>query len=255
MKVYLNNISGIDDAIVSLLMSKRTWTPEKENEIRTLVRESTNFNGTPIFNLSFSESELKDYEMDKNVCHSEFGKWLLKLAKWGSKHITILRFIDMSITVEGLHRAGQDDWDSHASRFSNRIVRSSTRLSSFGYEMSDFYKDKIIPTDNAMEILGISALLPDQFVHNSKTYVKTINGYVDDHYKNDKDVLRGLYMLSIPSNFIFKINLTEWAHVFKMRNESTSANQEVKELCEAIENSIEKYYPLFNRDFFNKIVN
>ena len=69
----------------------------------------------------------------------------------------MLRFIDISVTVEGLHRAGQDDWDSHAARFNNRIIRSSTRLASFGYEMSEWYQDKIIPTDAALDLLGIEA--------------------------------------------------------------------------------------------------
>lgn len=38
MKTYLNQISGIDDAIVSMFMSKRSWTREKELHIRDICR-------------------------------------------------------------------------------------------------------------------------------------------------------------------------------------------------------------------------
>jgi hypothetical protein len=34
MKVYLNEITGMADALVSMYMSKRTWTPELDEEIR-----------------------------------------------------------------------------------------------------------------------------------------------------------------------------------------------------------------------------
>ena len=39
MKTYLNQISGIDDAIVSLYMSKRTWTREREIHIREVCQK------------------------------------------------------------------------------------------------------------------------------------------------------------------------------------------------------------------------
>ena len=45
---------------------------------------------------------------------------------------------------------------SHARRFDNRIIRSSTRLAEFSDgEMSDYYKGKIIPTDEALNILKV----------------------------------------------------------------------------------------------------
>ena len=72
----------------------------------------------------------------------------------GRKHITVLRYIDISIMTEGLHRAGQDDIDAHARRFDNRIIRSSTRLAEFSDgEMSDY-----IPTDD--EIANSLSKLP-----------------------------------------------------------------------------------------------
>ncbi len=240
MKIYVNEITGIADAIVSMFMSKRSWTREKETEIRNTCEAVLDRHGRILENA------------DKDALE-KYNTWLESLVKWGWRHTTMLRFIDISVTVEGLHRAGQDDWDSHAARFNNRIIRSSTRLASFGYEVSDWYSDKIIPTDTAFEYLGIDT--PDTMEKDGVTYVKTINGYIREDLKDSADVKRGLYMLSIPSNFIFKINLTEWGHVFKERNSEGTANPEVKMCCEAIASQIEEIQPKFNRELFLKIKN
>ena len=119
--------------------------------------------------------------------------------------------------------------------------------------MSDWYNGKIVPTDMALEYLGIIA--PEYIEKNGEKYVKTVNGYIREDLKDNSDVRRGLYMLSIPSNFIFKINLTEWAHVFKERNGQGTANPEVKMCCEAIADQIEEFQPKFNRELFVKIKN
>ena len=119
--------------------------------------------------------------------------------------------------------------------------------------MSSFYEGKIIPTDVALATLGMNT--PDTINFNGLTYVKTTNGYIQEEYKDNKDVKRWLYMLSIPSNFIFKINLTEWAHVFKERNEESRANPEVKECCEEIARQITKMQPAFDRKLFEEIKN
>lgn len=240
MKVYVNEITGIADAIVSMFMSKRSWTREKEMEIREVCERVLTRQGKIVADASAEDLE-------------KYNVWADSLVKWGWRHITMLRFIDISVTVEGLHRAGQDDWDSHAARFNNRIIRSSTRLASFGYEMSEWYQDKIIPTDAALSMLGIDA--PEVIEHNGERYVKGINGYVKEEYKDNPDVKRGLYMLSIPSNFIFKVNLTEWAHVYKERNSKGSANPEVKICCEAIADQIGEFQPKFGRELFEKIKN
>ena len=240
MNVYVNSITGIDDALVSMLMSKRSWMREKESEIRELCSNVLFRNGK--INPDAKKDDLDVYSRHVNA-----------LVKWGCKHITLLRFIDISATVEGLHRGGQDDWDSHAMRFNNRIVRSSTRLSKFGYEMSDFYKGKIIPTDIALAEIGIET--PNRVEHDGKVYVKTVNGYIREDMKDNQDVKRGLYFLAIPSNFVFKINLTEWAHVYKERNKDSGANPEVKECCEEIASQIEQFQPLFNRELFGNIRN
>jgi hypothetical protein len=225
-----------------MFMSKRTWTRELENDIREVCSFVLDRQGR------FSA-------LDGNCNESidKFNNWIKTLVKWGTQHITMLRYIDFSITVEGLHRGGTDDWDSHAMRFNNRIIRSSTRLAAFTDEMSEWYKGKIIPTDTALGILGIFP--PDEFDMGGITYVRTTNGYIDKAVADDNDVKRGLYMLSIPSNFIFKVNLTEWAHVYKERNANSGANPEVKQCCEMIADQIEKFQPLFTRELFDKIKN
>lgn len=249
MKVYLNEVTGIADAIVSMTMSKRTWSREGELEIRDMCNRRIDRQGkysatNPLF---YSESINREInEIDK-----KYNDYLDLLVKWGWKHITMLRFIDFSITVEGLHRAGQDDWDAHASRYNNRIIRSSTRLATFGDEMSEWYQDKIISTDVALASMGITT--PESLVKDGVTYVKTTNGYIREDMKDNKDVKRGLYMLSIPSNFIFKVNLCEWAHVYKERNIDGTANPEVKICCESIADQIEQFQPKFTRELFEKI--
>ena len=243
MKIYVNSITGIEDAIVSTLMSKRSWTREKENDVRAICERVIDRNGR------FYKDEPIELE---DIC--KYDRWLDSVLRIGWKHITILRYIDISVTVNGLHRGGQDDWDSHAKRFDNRIVRSSTRLSDFdNYEMSEWYQDKIIPTDVALEFLGIET--PKEITKDGIVYVKTVNGYIRKDMKDDKDVKRGLYMLSIPSDFTFKINLTEWSHVYKMRNEISNANPEVKICCEEIAKQITEIQPKFNRELFEKIEN
>lgn len=218
MEVYLNRLDGWDDAIISMFLSKRTLTRELEMEIRKAVYESTLHNPEygPIGSLTESDDR------------SKVENWIDKFIKWGQKHITMGRFLDFSFTVYNLHRAGQDDLDSHAKRMENRIIRSSTRLADFSAgEMSDYYKGKIIPTDAALAVMGITT--PEEIEVNGKTYVRGVNGYILKGMENNKDVKRGLYMLSIPSTFIFKINLTEFAHVYKERWEGGTANPEVKQ--------------------------
>jgi hypothetical protein len=251
MKVYLNEVTGIADAIVSMMMSKRTWTREGELEIRAMCDRRIDRQGK--YNVVNPAHYSESVNQEINEIDKKYNDYLDLLVKWGWKHITMLRFIDFSITVEGLHRAGQDDWDAHASRYNNRIIRSSTRLATFGNEVSEWYDDKIIPTDVALASLGITT--PESITHNGVVYVRSTNGYVREDLKDNKDVKRGLYMLSIPSNFIFKVNLCEWAHVFKERNIDGTANPEVKICCESIADQIERFQPKFNRELFEKIKN
>lgn len=236
MEVYLNRIDGIDDAIISMFISKRTLTRELEMDIRQEVISNSQmvYDGEhALGSLVLLSHTLEDY--------------LAKLFKWGVKHYTMLRFIDCSFTVYGLHRGGQDDLDAHAMRMNNRIIRSSTRLADFSQgEVSEFYKDKIIPTDVALALLGINT--PEEIEYNGKKYVRATNGYIVKGMENNKDAKRGLYMLSIPSNFIFRMQLTEFAHVYKERNINGSANPEVKQSVEKMADQIE----LATRGFANR---
>lgn len=122
--------------------------------------------------------------------------------------------------------------------------------------MSDWYKGKIIPTDIALGMMGV--MIPDQIFVNDEngepvSFVKATNGYIRQDLKDDRDVKRGLYMQSIPSNFIFKCNMAQWAHVYKLRNINTSAHPEVKELAETIQDLIEEQMPWFNREFIMSV--
>ena len=241
MNITVNSITGFEDAFVAMYISKRSWTPELDKEIRAVCDDVLDRHG--FIKLSCDVESLE-----------KFNNWLEMLLRMGRKHITVLRYIDISIMTEGLHRAGQDDVDAHARRFDNRIIRSSTRLAEFSDgEMSDFYKGKIIPTDQALEILNIN--IPNSFEFMGRTYYKSPNGYVKEGFEKNKDVKRGLYMLSIPSNFISKINLCEWGHVFKERNQNGGANPEVKEWAEEVMRQITSYHEQITRDYVLTIEN
>lgn len=241
MKTIVNSIVGFDDAFVAMYISKRSWTQELDAEIRDVCDSVLDKRGRIIRNCDVEKL-------------NKFNKWLSMLLRMGRKHITVLRYIEISIMTEGIHRGGQDDIDAHVKRFENKIIRSSTRLAEYSDgEISDWYKDKIIPTDQALKILGIN--IPESFEYMGETYIKSTNGYIKEEYKNNKDVKRGLYMLSIPSNFISKINLTEFGHVFKERNEDGGANPEVKEWAELVVRQITEFHNQITRDYVLTIEN
>ena len=234
MKVYLNEITGMADALVSMYMSKRTWTPELDKKIR----DEWEMYRSPY-----------DFEGDERTA-----KRIEYFCKYAWMHTTMLDFITISATVEGIHRAGQDDWDAHAKRFDNRIIRASTRLADFEEgEMSDFYKGKIIPTDIALRNV-FTIHLPNEIEMDGQEYIKAPNGYVLKEMEYDRDVKRGLYMESIPSNFIFKCNMAQWAHVYRLRNKNGTANPEVKQLAEMLQDEVEKQMPWFDREFLAKVM-
>ena len=117
MEVFLNRVDGIDDAIISMFLSKRTLTREMEMDIRnkTAAHSRKTYDGqNPAGSLVSPSEQLCD--------------WLSRLFKWGIRHYTMLRFIDLSFTVYGLHRGGQDDLDSHAMRMNNRIKPLSQKI-------------------------------------------------------------------------------------------------------------------------------
>ena len=242
MNVTVNSITGFEDAFVAMYMSKRTWTPELDKDIRSTCDAVLDRNGRIIDGCDGENLE-------------KFNKWLEMLLRMGRKHITVLRYIDISIMTEGIHRGGQDDIDAHARRFDNRIIRSSTRLAEFSDgEMSDYYKDKVLTSEEALKLV-LDVIMPETIEYEGNTYYKSTNGYVKEEYKDNKDVKRGLYMLSIPSNFIAKINLCEWGHVFGERNEDGSANPEVKQWAEEVMGQITNIHNQITRDYVLSIQN
>lgn len=236
MKVYLNEINGLWNAIVTMYMSKRSWTREREEHIKSLYAEHYDRWGMLVKEPNEEMQDLLD-----------------KLFKWAPRHITMGRFLDFSFTIEGMHRGAQDDLDSHAKRMENRILRSSTRLAKYGNEMSDWYKDKIISTDEAAELLEIN--FPEQIQKDGHVYVRTVNGYIREDLNGKQDVHRGLYMLSIPSNCVLKINCTEFAHVVKERDINSNAHPELKECIEAMITMLQRNIPHLTREFWYFVKN
>ena len=257
MEVYVNSITGIDDAICSMFVSRGGLTRELEDEIRRIC-EVVNDRRGRYLERDYVERDCYDNYPD----FEQYEKWVKMLCNWGKKHITMLRFIDISCTVYGLHRAGQDDWDAHACRMNNRIVRTSSRIKNIKDEsklqnMSDWYADKVLTTDAVLKILNNE--LPEEIVVNEedgeKTYVRAFNGYILKGYENNQDVKRGLYNLGFPSDFVFKVNLTEFSHIYKERNIDSGANPEVKLLCELLCDRIAEFQPMFTRNLFSEIKN
>lgn len=227
MKVYLNKITGIDDALVSMLMSKRSWTREKEMKLRALVEKATDSRG---FCCNAGSQVMTD-----------FSEQMDKLIKYGVEqgHTTLLRFIDLSFTVEGLHRAGQDDWDAHATRMDNRIVRASTRLADFKEgEVSDYYKDKIKFPFEVFEKFT-KCIIPDRIADEfGVIFVRTEYGYIREDLATDRDVKRGLYPEALSSNFVFKVQYPELGHIIQFRDSKGHAHPEVKEVSESIKDKV-----------------
>ena len=216
MEAYLTSITGIDDAICSMFESKRNLTREKEMEIRAEVASCTR---------SLFDPENPDAVIGRLEDPSEkLCGWLETLCKWGQKHITMLRFVNLGFTLYGIHRGAQDDFDSHA----------STRTADFaGDEMSEFYQGKILTMDMALKHLDIK--LPDEIEVDGKTYVKAVNGYILKGLENEHDVKRGLYPLCIPSDFISQCNLTEFSHIYKLRNYDGTAHYELQTAVESLQ--------------------
>lgn len=97
MKVYLNEVTGIADAITTMFFSKRSWTRDLESHIREVCDFVMDRHG-----------RMNPYDASAAAIFQEYNDWLEKLLRWGKTHTTMLEFIDLSFTVEGLHRAGQD---------------------------------------------------------------------------------------------------------------------------------------------------
>lgn len=241
MNVHLNEISGLWQAIMSMYMSRRSWTREREQHIKHL------------FAANFDRWGMRLPETDPTV-KEEFDELLGKLLKWVPVHITLGKFIDFAFTVEALHRGAQDDLDSHAKRMDNRILRSSTRLSrGAADEVSAWYKGRIITTDQALRIQGVE--LPERLEVAGRPYVRAVNGYVREDLASSKDVARGLYMLSIPSNCTFRVNCTEFAHILKERDGNSAAHPELRLAVEMMLAQIQQQIPEMTREWFYSVKN
>lgn len=91
----VNSITGFEDAFIAMYMSKRTWTSEIDKEIRNVCDHVLERNG-------HIKKDCDANELEK------FNKYLSMLLRMGKKHITLLRYLTISIMTEGIHRAGQD---------------------------------------------------------------------------------------------------------------------------------------------------
>lgn len=215
MNIKLLSVSGIQEAIISMYLSKRTLNDQILSDIEMEYYYNVDYDGT-----------LKIYEHMTEEMHT----YIDKLYKYGIEygHTTLLRFIDFSFLTVDLHRGAQDDLDSHAWRMENRIVRASTRLAKFNNkEKSDYYKKKIISTEEVVEGLDN---FPKKIITDDGEYIYNGHGYVLKEYENDQDVIRGLYRLSIPSNCIWKVSLPGLRHIYKMRGPDSHAHPELREM-------------------------
>ena len=237
MKVYLNEINGLWAAIDAAYFSKRTWTPEIERHIKGVYERNFDRWGMRV----------------SDTFDPEIADMMDMLFRWSKSHITLGKFLDFSFTIEGLHRGAQDDFDSHAKRLDNRIVRSSTRLAKFGNEKSDWYQGKILTTDEALQLMDIPK--PAELMVDGVNYVACTNGYVREDLKDNKDVLRGLYMLSIPSNFIFKCNCTEFAHIVNERDKDSHAAPELRLMIEECKRLLQEQIPHLTTEWYRSVKN
>lgn len=247
MKFELKEVSGVTNAILALKFSKRNYNDTVDGYIRYLVYKFSNPNGF-IYNRNNTTMTEED-----NRQWGKLEEQLNVVSKWGAGvgfnsnidagHETILRFIDLTFVVTGLHRGAQDDLDSHAMRMNNRIVRSSSRLGVFGSdEMSDWYKTRIISFEDIMDVLDNKTFdFPEIYIDcDDNEYVKTSYGYIRKDLLEDKDTMRGLYRLSIPSDCIFTVSLHDFRHIYKRRNKWTHAAPELAEGIEQARKEVEE---------------
>lgn len=239
MKITHFKISGWDSAIRCMYMTKNTYNEEIEAKLTSAEHLiGTIKHLTSATNITEKGRDLLDWYKEQQQ----------KVIKWGAIHYNLLKHVDFTCTVVGLHRGGQDDLDSHAERFDTRIIRMSTReKNNTGLtELSDYYKGKILTFDDLDKKLN----LPEAITYNDAIYVKTPLGYVREDCVDDKDARRGLIPLAVSSSFTFKCDLAEFCHVYRERNETGNAHPELKQLIEMIADQITDQYPLLDKNFF-----
>lgn len=266
MKIYLRNISGIDDAILSMFFTKRTWTFDLDVSVREIVHTLSRPNGS---------IKVPHHTTDPNwkiEMYDKFIDYISKVVKYGigdgnvamleEGHETILRFIDFSVVVEDLHRGAMDDLDSHAMRMNNRIIRSSSRISPSDKvkfnpnELSHWYSDKAIPfaavihqliSEDKLESLFDDGTLSRTININGNTFVFTEYGYINEKYLDDQDVKRGLFPLGMKSSCIFRVSFHDMRHIYKRRNVFTHAAPELKLAIEQFADQIADAIPILGK--------
>lgn len=252
MNIPYLKITGWGDAIRALYMSNKNYTPELEEKISACESDYQKFlehRDRGINDHLAAKFSKEAYDYIGNV--RWFEKEISKVIKYGKRHITLLRFVDVSWVVSGLHRGAQDDFDAHAERYDNRIVRMSTRTvnDSKIAEVSDWYKDKILTWQDLEKIFE----LPEEVKKDGAEYIRTSFGYIRKDYvgtNEERDVRRGLVPLATASTFIVKCQITELCHVFRERNEKSPAAPELRKMMEELIEMINDQVPYLTRDFF-----
>ena len=266
-------LSGYDDMVRAIYMSNKKYNDELEMKItrgeylRRLSPEKRKKLGLLTNDNEIYNEYRKMIDIAFNIaCGTLYNKTDEKGAITPDQiqlcHSTIGRFLDISCTVNGLHRGATDDFDAHARRLDSRIVRRSTRTNSPDeIVLSDWYKDKVIPfgdldgctvteVTNITENTDCEIRLPPTIIVNNKVYRKSRFGYVADEFKDNYDVLRGLTPLGMSNLFTFKCNITEWAHITKLREPGTHAAPELQQMIQMINQAIEQMEPRLDHDFW-----
>ena len=224
MKINIVEISGYISAICAMYMTNRNLTAERKGHIIDVVEKATNRYGF----IKPDESEEK----------KEFLNYMEKTITYGIKHEhhQILKFIDVHIHMEGLHRAAQDDYDAHAKRL--EIIRSTTRTTKGANyaEFSDFYKSKVMSFDEMHDHLNGFTMGEEVTLSNGTQWIKKPWGYVLAEYANNPDVIRGLTPLGMSSENISKVPYGEHLqHIYNLRRENPKGKNANPELQQAME--------------------
>lgn len=258
MKIPYLKITGWGGAIRSMYMTNKNYTEELEAKIRKCEEAYNAYNTTDSY-MPFDSNLQVRFENTNTVMsetlYADDAKWfeneINKVIKIGRHHITLLRYVDVEWIVDGLHRGAQDDFDSHAERFDNRIVRMSTRTNNDGKlaEISDWYKGKILTFQDLSDIFN----MPEEIEKDGVIYTRTPFGYIQKDVIGtpiERDVRRGLVPLAVSSTFIVKCQITELCHVYRERNRNGNAAPELKDMIEMVVERISKEVPALNSEFF-----
>lgn len=157
------------------------------------------------------------------------------------------------------------DLDAHAMGFNNRITRFSTRLAEIAEpQLSDWYKDKVIPFNEVLDRSDIEFYLGDESYpymppsvrRDGNEYKLTPFGYILEKYatmpKNNglyKDVQRGLIPLGQEGCALWKTDMFNLRYIYFRRSKLTKANPELKLGMEQLADQIEQCVPVFGEHF------